>query len=65
MPNQTANNKENSKKTNESISGGATSHGVGKVALKPREFGREITNAATGSAMAVGANNTHQSKQPT
>lgn len=42
MTSQTVNNKENSKKQSEI---GANS----KVALKPREFGREITNATASS----------------
>lgn len=43
VPSQIVTNKENNKK---SIEG---THGS-KVVLKPREFGREITNAATASS---------------
>jgi hypothetical protein len=65
--NQTANNKENSKKTNDIAILGSNGQIGSKLVLKPREFGREITNAATGSTIAGGAggqiSNTNSTKQ--
>lgn len=60
--NQTANNKENSKKTNDSSLIGSNGQVGSKVVLKPREFGREITNA-TGSTITGPGANPHSTKQ--
>ena len=43
VPSQVTGNKENSKKTTDTANGQ-------KVALKPREFGREITNATAATS---------------
>ena len=43
-------NKENNKKTSESSNSVAVNGGGAKVALKPREFGREITNATAATS---------------